>query len=118
MNNAASKCLACGQSTASKRSDTKYCSDRCRMRYKRKLKKIRLIQDLQNLCTQIPNHTVICRDGIKLQLSYNAKKGDVQLYSKDELQQLSVAKIESFLRLKQKEVNIYTMVNQFRGGPP
>jgi hypothetical protein len=88
------------------------------MRYKRKLKKIRLIQDLQNLCTQIPNHTVICRDGIKLQLSYNAKKGDVQLYSKDELQQLSVAKIESFLRLKQKEVNIYTMVNQFRGGPP
>lgn len=51
-------------------------------------------------------------------MSYNAKKGGIQLYSKEELLQLSVAKIESFLRLKQKEVNIYTMVNQFRGGPP
>ena len=88
------------------------------MRYKRKLKKNQLIQELHNLCTQIPNHTVICEGAVKLQMSYNAKKGDVFLYSKEELQQLSVAKIETFLRLKRKEVNIYTMVNQLRGRHP
>lgn len=115
MNNACPKCITCGQSTASKRSDAKYCSDRCRMRYKRKLKKIRLIQNLYDLCTQIPDHVVKYSEGEMLQMPYEADKSKQQLLGIEELHSLSLAKIESLLHLKQKEINMHRLVNQFRG---
>lgn len=85
------------------------------MRYKRKLKRFQLIQKLYDLCTQIPDHVVKSSEGEMLRMPYEAGKSNQQMLTIRDLHGLSLAKIESLLRLKQKEINMHRLVNQFRG---
>jgi len=50
-------CLSCGTDISDKRIDAKYCSSRCRMRYRRKQKKEELIGKLIEIFMTIPNHS-------------------------------------------------------------
>lgn len=71
-------CLQCGQSIVHKRSDAKYCSDRCRMRYRRKQKSKELVAKLIQLCSQIPNHLVQNAGEVKSIVIRNEKSGNHQ----------------------------------------
>ena len=114
MHNAQGHCLSCGKDISFKRSDAKYCSDRCRMRFQRQQKKIELLKELVTICSQIPHHTAKNNDG-ELMLKLNeAIKSNLEMVAISELLELSIAKIEHLITKKRKKLNAFNVVNSLR----
>jgi predicted nucleic acid-binding Zn ribbon protein len=111
MNKDGNQCISCGKDIAFKRSDAKYCTDRCRMRFQRKKKKIELIEMLFNLCSQIPRHTLKSKSGVFLLKPHKPIKSNQEMVSIPDLLKLSVAKLEHLIAEKKKEVNMFNLVD-------
>ena len=104
-------CLQCGQSIAHKRSDAKYCSDRCRMRYRRTQKSKELIAKLLQLCSQIPNHVVQNAGEITEIIILNEKTGKHQNFDVKTLKRLPNEELKRMIKLKKGEVQAYKITN-------
>lgn len=99
-NNSEHCCLSCGVDISNKRIDAKYCSDRCRMRYRRAQKNNKLLTELIKLFTQLPNHTVQQTDsGFYLQ-SYNAISGKTENWGASELKSMSNPRLQDLIKKK------------------
>lgn len=110
-NNTQSSCIECEKDIANKRIDAKYCSDRCRMRYGRKQKKLRLITNLYKACTNIPNHAFKSDDGETSIRIWNAMNKQTEIYTLKRLYSLNFQQIEALIDLKKREINMYNLLN-------
>lgn len=110
-NNTQSSCIECEKDIANKRNDAKYCSDRCRMRYRRKQKKMRLIAKLYTVCTSIPNHAFKSNDGETSIRIWNATDNQSEIYTLKNLYSLNFQQIEELIELKKRETYVYNIVN-------
>lgn len=99
-NNSEHCCLSCGTDISNKRKDAKYCSDRCRMRYQRDQKRNSLIEDLAEVFTQLPNHSVQCIDDWMLLQFYDATSGKTQIWSRTDLKTKSIGHLERLVKDK------------------
>lgn len=104
-------CLQCGQSIENKRSDAKYCSDRCRMRYRRAKKSNELFTQLIQLCSQIPNHVVQSEGSVLGVVIHNAKKGKHQTIDRNTLKNLPNEELKRLIKRKKVEVDAYKLTN-------
>lgn len=99
-NNSEHCCLSCGIDISDKRIDAKYCSDRCRMRYRRVQKNSKLLNELIDLFTRLPNHSVQKTDnGFYLQ-SYNALNGKTENWWDSELKSMSNPRLKDLVSKK------------------
>ncbi|GEM_PF-1409735 len=99
-NNSEHCCLSCGIDISDKRIDAKYCSDRCRMRYRRAQKNSKLVNELIDLFTQIPNHSVHnTGEGVCLQ-SYDAINGKTENWWGSELRSMSNQRLKDLIKKK------------------
>ncbi|HKK47351.1 MAG TPA: hypothetical protein VJ964_17615 [Balneolaceae bacterium] len=102
-------CLQCGQSIAHKRSDAKYCSDRCRMRYRRSEKTRQLVTELTQLCSEIPNHTEQ-RSGIYTAIVIrNVASGNYQKIGVPQLLKTPEEDLKRMIKWKKGEVWAYKL---------
>lgn len=114
LNNTNHNCLSCGVDISHKRSDAIYCSDRCRMRYQRKQKKVKIIEQLADLFNRIPNHTALCTaEGYQLQY-WEATKGNWEILAYSDLLAMSIADLESLKSKKQVLLMSTTVINFFK----
>ena len=104
-------CIQCGQNIAHKRKDAKYCSARCRMRYKRAQSKRVLVNKLVDLCTQIPNHVVYNDNEIEALALKDAKSGSLKKIGIKTLENLNDDEIKQLIKVKQGEVYAYKILN-------
>lgn len=103
-NNSEHCCLSCGIDISDKRIDAKYCSDRCRMRYRRAQKNSKLLNELIDLFTQLPNHSVQQTDsGIYLQ-SYNASSRKTENWRGSELKSMSNQQLKDLVKKKRVQL--------------
>jgi len=99
-NNTEHCCLSCGKDISDKRIDAKYCSDRCRMRYRRGQKKDKLIEELVSLFTQIPNHSVQRTDQWLLLQWYDATSDKTKFRSRSDLKRKSITHLKALIKEK------------------
>ena len=115
-NNSEHCCLSCGVDISDKRIDAKYCSDRCRMRYRRAQKNSKLVNELIDLFTQLPNHSVQkTDDGFYLQ-SYNASSGKTENLWISELKRMSNQRLKDLIDKKKTRLAsdaVGNLVKQF-----
>ncbi len=104
-------CLQCGQNIAHKRSDAKYCSDRCRMRYRRAQKTKELVAKLVQLCSQIPNHLVQNAGEVTAIVILNEKDGKYQRIDVKTLKSLPDEELKRMIKWKKGEVRAYEISN-------
>ena len=113
MNKNHRNCIECGKDIATKRKDAKYCSDRCRMRYKRKNKKTLLIYELSELCAQIPNHMLKNDSDLWTLKVFNATKKEHENFSLKVLFSMNPEEIQALIKRKKAELKIQSIINPF-----
>ncbi|NGP89692.1 DUF2116 family Zn-ribbon domain-containing protein [Fodinibius halophilus] len=99
-NNSEHCCLSCGIDISNKRIDAKYCSDRCRMRYRRDQKNSKLLNELIDLFTQLPNHSVQQTDSELYLQSYNALSRKTENWHISELKSMSNQRLKDLIKKK------------------
>jgi len=99
-NNSEHCCLSCGVDISDKRIDAKYCSDRCRMRYRRAQKNRKLVNELIDLFTQLPNHSVQQTDNRFYLQSYDAINGKTENWWVSELKSMSNQQLKDLIKKK------------------
>lgn len=104
-------CLQCGQSIAHKRSDAKYCSDRCRMQYRRNQKTEQLLAELIQLCSQIPNHTEQSTGEVVRIIIRNEKTGTYETIDVEMLKKLPDKELKHMIERKKQEVKAHHIAN-------
>lgn len=104
-------CLQCGQNIADKRSDAKYCSDRCRMRYRRNQKSKELLANLVQLCSQIPNHLVQSEGEVTAIVIWDEKNGKHQKFDKQMLISLPDEELIRLIKCKKREIRAYQIAS-------
>lgn len=92
--------MSCGTDISHKRIDAKYCSDRCRMRYRRDQTKKKLIEQLVEIFHQIPNHSVqFTENGFYLE-SWDAIKRTPQKCHLSDLKNMSNQQLKDLINGK------------------
>lgn len=104
-------CLQCGQNIAHKRSDAKYCDDRCRMRYRRNQKTRELLAELVQLCSQIPNHLVQSAGEVTAIVIRNEKSGKHQRINVEMLKKLSDEELKRMIKWKKREIKAHQVAD-------
>jgi DNA-directed RNA polymerase subunit RPC12/RpoP len=94
------RCLSCGADISGKRSDAKYCSARCWMRYRQEQQKMELIQKLADLFTSLPNHSVQFTGSGFYLLYWDALSGKTIKWNISDLQSMSNRKLKSLIKQK------------------
>lgn len=115
MNNAQKVCIECGKDITFKRSDAKYCSDRCRMQFQRSIKKVDLLWKLHELCSSKAQDTYTNEKGelfIKLPRAFKRSQEMVNI---TDLKNLSNDKIRSLIQEKRKEITSQTVIDGIIG---
>jgi predicted nucleic acid-binding Zn ribbon protein len=100
------RCLSCGADISDKRKDAKYCSARCRMRYRRGQQKIELIQELAGLFNSLPNHSAQFTDPGFFLLQWNAISGKIQKWNISELKNMSNEELKKLIKKKKSKLYI------------
>lgn len=104
-------CYQCGQNIAHKRSDAKFCSARCRMRFNRAQKKKNLVYELIELCREIPNHVVQTAGEVIAIVILNEKDGKYQRINIKTLKRLPDEELKRMVRWKKGEIKAYAITN-------
>ncbi|MDR8394453.1 hypothetical protein NC796_25125 [Aliifodinibius sp. S!AR15-10] len=104
-------CQHCGTDIEHKRTDAKYCSNRCRMRFRRWKKKAKLIGKLIKYCSKIPNHVLQEGNRITAVVIKNANSGKHHEISAEELKNMSNEELKKFIKWKRAEAYAYQFVN-------
>jgi hypothetical protein len=115
MNSAQNVCIECGKDITFKRSDAKYCSDRCRMQFQRSIEKMNLLWELYEICTSNPQDTKTKEDGelyIKLPSAYRRSQEMVNI---KDLKNMSIDKIRTLIKEKRKEINNQKVIDGIIG---
>lgn len=99
-NNTEQCCLSCGTDITNKRNDAKYCSDRCRMRYRRNVIKGNLIEELIQIFIQLPNHYAHRTQGSLLLGATDATGGNHQTWGGKDLKNMSISRLKAFIKEK------------------
>ncbi|MFH5885319.1 DUF2116 family Zn-ribbon domain-containing protein [Halalkalibaculum sp. DA3122] len=97
------ECIECGKDIAYKRSDAKYCSDRCRMRYRRTQKKEKIIGELVELFIEMPNHSVQNTDNGLYLIGVNAFTRTPQKWDLSDLQNMSNKRLNELKKGKKAQ---------------
>jgi len=100
-NNSEHCCLSCGIDISDKRIDAKYCSDRCRMRYRRTQDKKQLIEELVDLFRKTPNHSVQFTDQAFYLQEWNAIKRKPKKWHLSDLKSMSIQQLEDLIKGKE-----------------
>jgi predicted nucleic acid-binding Zn ribbon protein len=93
-------CLSCGADLANKRSDAKYCSARCRMRYRRERQKIELIQKLAGIFGSLLNHAAQCTDHGYFLTCRDATSGNIEEWTTSDLKNMSIGELKRLIKQK------------------
>jgi len=103
-NNSERCCLSCGTDITHKRSDAKYCSDRCRMRYRRNKKHRELLEELIKLFRQLPNHSVQQTEHWLSLLSYNETSGNTEILYGPDLKSMTIKELTALIKKKKGQL--------------
>lgn len=106
--------MNCSLDISEKRSDAKYCSDRCRMRYRRKQAKHELIEELFNIFGRLPNHAAQCTSDDVILTEGGANSRNFKILRYEDLQNLSVARLKSLKKKKNSLALADSLIKMFK----
>lgn len=110
-NNTEQCCLSCGTDITNKRKDAKYCSDRCRMRYRRKQIHDQLVEELIRIFTQLPNHSVQRIHGALLLAAPDATGVNHKTWGGKDLETMSNDTLRALIKKKKVLLNAENVKN-------